>query len=70
MDFALDAGGEPKFGLPRELFQTRVVQNPRHMYDVTEDDERFLMSVLAGEPSPIVVILNWFQDIEQDIQSN
>ena len=70
VDFASDAGGEPKLGLPKELFQTRMLQNPRHRYDVTADGERFLMSVLAGEPSPIVVIVNWYQDIEQDIQSH
>jgi len=43
----------------------RNLGSGRREYDVTADGERFLMSVLAGEPSPIVVILNWFQDVEQ-----
>jgi len=68
VDFAEE--GEPAFGLPIELFQTRMLQNSRHEYDVTADGERFLMSVLAGKPAPIVVVLNWIDDVEQAVRSH
>ena len=63
---------EPAIGVPEVLFPTRMLQAPptdyvTHEYDVTSDGERFLMSVLKDEPEPIVVVVNWFEEIGGDL---
>jgi hypothetical protein len=61
-------GSELRFGVPRELFQTRLSASdtntpPVLRYDVTRDGKRFLIN---SEPesseatsAPITVVLNW-----------
>ena len=52
---------------PRMLFRTRIAGSGalslgfKHMYDVAEDSQRFLMAVMPEQAavSPITVLLNW-----------
>jgi eukaryotic-like serine/threonine-protein kinase len=60
----MGSDGQPVFGTPTALFQTRVVGVAgvlRQQYVVSADGQRFLMNVTADEAvtSPITMLLNW-----------
>jgi hypothetical protein len=50
-------------GVPVPLFRTRIVgvDLPRAQYAVAPDGQRFLINVIAEEPtaSPITIVSNW-----------
>ncbi|MEP6707321.1 MAG: hypothetical protein ABJC05_07365, partial [Pyrinomonadaceae bacterium] len=56
-------------GVPRVLFQTRVVgyPNPRNMYEVSADGQHFLISTPLEEATstPITVVVNWTADLKR-----
>ncbi len=56
-------------GVPRPLFQTRVVgyPNPRNVYDVSADGQRFLFITPLEETvsAPITVVANWTADLKR-----
>ena len=56
-------------GVPRVLFQTRVVSypNPRNVYEVSADGQRFLIITPLEEATstPITVVANWNADLER-----
>ncbi len=56
-------------GSPIALFKTRIVSaGPMLLglqYDVTADGQRFLISTMVGEATPVSVILNWTAGLEQ-----
>jgi Tol biopolymer transport system component len=62
MAVSLDSG--PSFGVPKPLFQTRVlpgVNAGRMNYVPSRDGRRFLINTQTGDPppNPITVVLNW-----------
>ena len=62
MAVPVDAG--PSFGVPKPLFQTRVlagVNALRMSYVPSRDGQRFLVNTQTGDPppNPITVVLNW-----------
>jgi eukaryotic-like serine/threonine-protein kinase len=62
MAVSVDAG--PSFGVPKPLFQTRVlpgVNAQRTSYVPSRDGRRFLVNTQTGDPppNPITVVLNW-----------
>jgi Tol biopolymer transport system component len=59
--------GQPVFGSPAALFQTRAVGvtgTLRQQYVVTADGQKFLINVTTdeGTTSPITILLNWHHD--------
>jgi len=56
-------------GVPRALFQTRVVSypNPRNVYEVSADGQRFLIITPLEEATstPITVVANWNADLKR-----
>jgi len=55
-------GSALEAGTPKALFKTRMFKEhnvPVFDYDVTADGQRFLIGTLAGEATPVSVILNW-----------
>jgi len=56
-------------GVPRALFQTRVVSypNPRNVYEVSADGQRFLIITPLEEATstPITVVVNWNADLKR-----
>ena len=63
------AGGELRFGEPRELFQhPMLTSGPRRPgFAVTPDGEGVVMAEMVGRPSPptIRVVLNWLAEYER-----
>ena len=62
MAVSVDSG--PSFGVPKPLFQTRVlpgVNAQRMNYVPSRDGRRFLINTQTGDPppNPITVVLNW-----------
>ena len=60
----IDATGDaPILGIPHPLFELpfRLTPNPRNVYDVTADGERFLVNTLVegAISAPITWVLNW-----------
>ena len=54
----------PSFGVPKPLFQTRVVPGVdalRTRYVPARDGQRFIVNTQTGDPplNPITVVLNW-----------
>lgn len=67
---AVPVGAGPAFGIPKALFQTRVLAgvNPLRMsYVPSRDGRRFLVNMQSGEPvpNPITVVLNWTAGIKR-----
>ena len=59
------ASGGFRFEPPRELFETRAIQQKSNLYDVAPDGQRFLINLpyeSAGGDSPIVVMTEWIQE--------
>jgi Tol biopolymer transport system component len=61
---AVPVGSGPSFGVPKPLFQTRVlpgVSPLRLNYVPSRDGRRFLVNTQNGDPppNPITVVLNW-----------
>jgi len=56
-------------GVPKVLFQTNVVSypNPRNVYDVSADGQRFIIVTPPEETSstPITVVANWTTDLKR-----
>ena len=56
-------------GVPKVLFQTNVVSypNPRNVYDVSADGQRFIIVTPPEETSstPIIVVANWTTDLKR-----
>jgi eukaryotic-like serine/threonine-protein kinase len=56
-------------GVPKVLFQTNVVSypNPRNVYDVSADGQRFVIITPPEETSstPITVVANWTADLKR-----
>ena len=56
-------------GVPRALFQTRVVgyPNPRNVYEVSADGQRFLIirPLEEATSTPITVVVNWTADLKR-----
>jgi serine/threonine protein kinase len=56
-------------GVPKVLFQTNVVSypNPRNVYDVSADGQRFIIVTPPEETSstPIAVVANWTTDLKR-----
>ncbi len=54
-------------GVPKVLFQTHVISypNPRNVYDVSADGQRFLIVTPLEEATttPITVVANWNADL-------
>ena len=73
---AVDYSAQPTFsaGKPKMLFEGPYVPTPRSFpdYDVSPDGQRFLM-VKAPEqaqaPTPINVVLNWYDELKQKTAS-
>ena len=70
----VDYSAQPTFsaGKPRMLFEGSYVSTPRSFpdYDVSPDGQRFLMVKAveqAQAPSPINVVLNWFEELKQKV---
>ena len=67
-DVKLD-GAVFEVGVPRVLFQTNVSSypNPRNVYDVSADGQRFLIITPPEENSstPIAVVVNWTADLKR-----
>ena len=67
----VDIAAEPTFtyGTPRLLFEGDYGSfGARRMYDVTADDERFLMVKTSQEGagvSHLAVTLNWFEELKR-----
>jgi hypothetical protein len=55
------AGATIETGVPKAMFQTPLVVNPRdNQYCVTGDGSRFLFAEPVGDPTKaITVMLNW-----------
>jgi hypothetical protein len=61
---AVSVDSAPSFGVPKPLFQTRVlpgVNSQRMSYVPSRDGRRFLINTQTGDPppNPITVVLNW-----------
>lgn len=61
---AVDVRPGPSFGIPKQLFHTRVfpgVSAQRTNYVPSRDGRSFLINIQTGEapPNPITVVLNW-----------
>jgi Periplasmic component of the Tol biopolymer transport system len=56
-------------GVPKVLFQTNVPSypNPRNVYDVSADGQRFILVTPPEETSstPITVVANWTTDLKR-----
>jgi Tol biopolymer transport system component len=48
-------------GMPKPLFETRIVQN----FDVTRDGQKFLIGFPVEQDSPITVVMNWTADLKR-----
>jgi Tol biopolymer transport system component len=48
-------------GVPRMLFEARMIQDKTWGYDVTPDGQRFVVGLAVGgsPPAPINIVLNW-----------
>jgi dipeptidyl aminopeptidase/acylaminoacyl peptidase len=56
------------FETPKALFKTRLLTGiiqPGIEYDVTADGQRFLIGTQVGEPTPVIVILNWMAGLKK-----
>jgi hypothetical protein len=53
--------GTLEAGTPQHLFQLRANSTPGRQYDVTEDGQRFIVSmpVQAEDASPLTLVQNW-----------
>ena len=63
-------GPNLSFGIPGELFQTRVpgdVRLARTHYVPNRDGSRFLVNTQVGDPAPtpITIVLNWIQGLKK-----
>jgi Tol biopolymer transport system component len=63
-------GPNLSFGIPRELFQTRVPAGITHVrthYVPNRDGSRFLVNTQVGDPAPapITIVLNWIQGLKK-----
>jgi hypothetical protein len=57
--------GTFEIGIPERLFDYAGVGDD-FTYDVTPDDERFLVNTLVSDASqPIVVVLNWSSELKK-----
>ena len=61
---AVPVGAGPSFGVPKELFQTRVpagVSANRTHYVPSRDGQRFLVNTQSSDATPqaITVVMNW-----------
>jgi serine/threonine-protein kinase len=53
-------------GPPQGLFEDKYVGNANHAnYDVNPRDGRFVMIKGAEQPTELVVVLNWFEELQQ-----
>jgi len=56
-------------GVPKALFQTHVISypNPRNIYDVSADGQRFLIITPPEETTstPVTVVANWTADLKR-----
>ena len=63
----VEAQGETlEVGIPHRLFQAafKSFLAERHFFDVTADGQRFLVSALVEDSTPITWVLNWPADLE------
>jgi serine/threonine protein kinase len=62
-------GANLEVGVPKVLFQTGVISypNPRNVYDVSADGQRFVIITPPEENSstPITVVTNWLADVKR-----
>ena len=60
---------EPAFEAesPEEIFAGIYAVSKGRMYDVQPDGERFLMikDAVVGDPSQVVLVQNWFEELER-----
>jgi hypothetical protein len=61
MSVSAEPGPRPKIGIPRKLFDTRLIPDPRiNQYAVTKDGGKFLvLEPQKGQPETYSVVLNW-----------
>ena len=73
---AVDIAPQPTFsvGNPSELFVfpriAQIAPPSRSVYDVSPDGQRFLVVQLPEppqEPTPIHVVLNWFEELKRRV---
>ena len=65
-------GREFRAGAPRELF-SGLLNLPPHKYDLTPDGQRFLVlttRTLEAGPAPIVVVVNWQEELKRLLPGN
>ena len=66
---AVSVGSGPSFGIPKPLFQTRVVHGVgtnRTHFVPSRDGQRFLVNMATDAvPSPITVVLNWVATLKK-----
>ena len=61
-------GGEAfEVGIPKLLFETRLVGGPGRRYDVSSDSQRFLVNTPIGAEthSPITLVVNWTAELKR-----
>lgn len=61
MSVSVERGSPPKVGVPRKLFDTRLIPDPTvNQYAVTEDGQKFLvLEPREGFLETYSVVLNW-----------
>jgi len=61
MSVSMEPGPRPKIGIPRKLFETRLIPDPRiNQYAVTKDGAKFLvLEPQKGQTETYSVVLNW-----------
>jgi hypothetical protein len=51
------------------LFEDVYVRNPQHTnYDLTSSDGRFIMLKGSAQSTDFVVVLNWFQELQERME--
>ena len=74
MGVSLTTGATMSVGLPKRLFSGRfLVTAAIRGYDMTADGQRFLMVQVKDRPpfrpSQIVLVQNWFEELNQHMPS-
>jgi len=63
----IETAGTFSFGKPSVLFENRprITAPGVRDYSVSPDGERFMMVVGGGEPTRLIVVRNWFEELER-----
>ena len=70
MRAGIKRGPELDIEVPMPLFATRIKIGPEmpHHYDVSTDDQRFLINTLLEEDATsITLVLNWFEELKERV---